>query len=109
MGGRLQHQPRRAAPFGVASRTMSGFWAMFWLILVLKIPIAALLYIVWWAIREPPLPEPDSGDGGGGISRDPHPRIRPPHPPRRGPHVGPTPSAPRRTRVAKRAPRVPHR
>jgi hypothetical protein len=80
---------------------------MFWLILVLKIPIAALLYIVWWAIREPPLPEADPGDGGGGITRDPHTRIRPPRPPRRGPHAGPRPSAPGRTRVSKRPSRVP--
>jgi hypothetical protein len=86
---------------------MSSFWAMFWLILVLKIPIAALLYIVWWAIREPPVAEPDAGEGGGGTRRDPHPRIRPPQPPRRGPHAEPTPPAPGRVRVAKRGPRVP--
>jgi hypothetical protein len=86
---------------------MSSFWAMFWLIVVLKIPIAALLYIVWWAIREPPVPEPDSGDGGAGISLDPHPRIRPPQPTRRGPHAGGAPSAPTRTRVAKGGRRVP--
>lgn len=88
---------------------MSGFWAMFWLILVMKIPIAALLYIVWWALRDPPLPGADPGDGGGGISLDPHPRIHPPQPPRRGPHAGPPPSPPRRTRVAQRRPRVPKR
>ena len=93
----------------VASATMSSFWAMFWLIVILKIPIAALLYIVWWAIREPPVPEPDSGDGGAGISLDPHPRIRPPQPTRRGPHAGRAPSAPSRTRVAKGRRRVPKR
>ena len=64
---------------------MSGFWAIFWLAVVLKIPIVALLLIVWWAIREPPMPEADEEDGGGS-DRDPrHPRRRPPHPPRRGP------------------------
>jgi hypothetical protein len=88
---------------------MSSFWAMFWLILVLKIPIAALLYIVWWALRDPPLPEADSGDGGGGIGRDPHPRIRPPRPSRRGPHAEPAPFAPGRTRVGRRGSRVPKR
>jgi len=82
---------------------------MFWLILVLKIPIVALLCIVWWAIREPPLPDTGSGEGGGGIGRDPHPRISPPHPSRRGPHTEPAPVAPRRTRVAKRPSRVPKR
>lgn len=82
---------------------------MFWLILILKIPIAALLYIVWWAIREPPVPEPDPGDGGAGIARDPHPRIRPPQPPRRGPHTGRPPTAPSRTRGTGRGRRVPQR
>lgn len=82
---------------------------MFWLILVLKVPIAALLYIVWWAVREPPVSEPDSGDGGAGIARDPHPRIRPPQPPRRGPHTGRPPGAPSRTRGAARGRRVPQR
>ena len=82
---------------------------MFWLILVMKIPIAALLYIVWWAIREPPVPEADAGEGGGGTRRDPHPRIRPPRPPRRGPHADPAPAGPDRVRIGKRGPRVPGR
>lgn len=82
---------------------------MFWLILVMKIPIAALLYIVWWAIREPPVPETDQSDGEGGSRRDPHPRIRPPQPPRRGPHAESSTPAPSRVRVARRGPRVPHR
>jgi hypothetical protein len=86
---------------------MSGFWAIFWLAVVLKIPIAALLLIVWWAIREPPVPEADEGEGGGS-DRDPrHPRRRPPHPPRRGPHRGASPRAPQRVRMARAPARVP--
>jgi len=88
---------------------MSSFWAVFWLAVILKIPIAALLYIVWWAVREPPVPEAGPGDGGGGSRRDPHPRLSPPHPPRRGPHAGPAPASPDRVRVARRGPRVPER
>jgi hypothetical protein len=90
---------------------MSGFWAVFWLAVILKIPIAALLLIVWWAIREPPVPEADPGDGGGNVPRDPHPRTRPPKPSRRGPHTQPGPAAPARVRVTHRrpGPRVPHR
>ena len=42
---------------------MSGFWGVFWLAVVLKIPIVALLLIVWWAIREPPVPEADEDEG----------------------------------------------
>jgi hypothetical protein len=74
-----------------------------WLALALKVPIVALLYLVWWAVKDPPTAEVDE-DGGGSHDRDsrPHPRDRPPHPPRRGPHGPPEPAAPARVRVAKR-------
>jgi hypothetical protein len=83
-------------------------WGIVWLAVLLKLPIVALLWIVWWAIKDPPLAEVD--DGGGSGDRDPrpnpHPRGRPPHPPRRGPHGAPEPAAPARVRVAKhRTPR----
>jgi hypothetical protein len=71
-----------------------------WLMLALKVPICALLYIVWWASRAPegaddtgaesdwtPFPGPD------------HPRPRKPRPPRRGPHADPAPRPPSRVRV----------
>lgn len=87
---------------------MGGFWTVFWIAVVLKIPLVALLWIVWWAIKDPPGVEPED-DGGGGSDRDPHPhpRSRPPHPPRRGPHVSPKPASPRRVRVARGRRRVP--
>jgi hypothetical protein len=85
---------------------MHGFWAVFWLAVILKIPIVALLGLVWYAIRQPPVPEADQ-DGGGGARRGPHPRISPPQPPRRGPHAAPPPAAPDRVRVTHRGPRVP--
>ena len=86
---------------------MSGFWAVFWLAVVMKIPIAALLYIVWWAVREPPVP--DAGDDqDGGSDRNPwHPRRRPPRPPRRGPHRRSDTRAPARVRVGRGRKRVP--
>ena len=57
---------------------MSGFWAVFWLALVMKIPICPLLYIVWWAVKDPP-EDRAADDGDGGSRRDgPHPRLRPP-------------------------------
>ena len=34
-------------------------WGFVWLMLVLKIPIAMLLYIVWWAIKQTDEPAPD--------------------------------------------------
>jgi hypothetical protein len=86
-------------------------WAFIYLMLVLKIPIAALLYIVWWAIRsEPETTETSADDNGGTKAR---PRRHPPKPfprrPRRGPHGDPLPLPPPRTRaVVARARRVDH-
>jgi hypothetical protein len=88
-------------------------WAFVYMMFVLKLPIAALIGIVWWAIRSEPEPA-DAPDGGGGTKR---PRVhpRPPlprHPrhPRRGPHHGSSaPVPPPRTRaVVARARRVDH-
>src|SRR3954447_5855054 len=73
---------------------MQGFWAFFWLAVVLKIPICALLYIVWWAIHQTD-EEVEQADDGGGSDR-PHggPRGRPPRPPRRRrPRAPPAPPA----------------
>jgi hypothetical protein len=87
---------------------MSGsFWGFFWLMVVLKIPIVALLWLVWWAIRQEPEPVVGPDDGEGGQRRDRGPRIRPPHPPRRGPHGAPTPGSPSRVRSAQARARVP--
>jgi hypothetical protein len=74
-----------------------------WIMFVLKIPLAALLYLVWYATREPdPEPEP-TGEGGTKTYQSPHPRPRLPRGPRRGPHgAAPIPAPPRtRTRVAR--------
>jgi hypothetical protein len=77
-------------------------WGILWLALALKVPVFALLYLVWWAIKDPPLAEVDESDGGS-PDRDPrpHPRDKPPHPPRRGPHGAPEPVAPARVRVVR--------
>ena len=60
---------------------------------VLKVPIAALLYLVWWAIKQSDMDEiTESGDGG--VKPSPHrPRI-PRRPRRRGPHGSPGAGAP---------------
>jgi hypothetical protein len=66
---------------------VEGFWPIFFLAVILKIPIAGLLYLVWWAIRQTPETEeapPASED------REPlrgRRRPRRPRGPRRGPHA----------------------
>jgi hypothetical protein len=70
-----------------------------WLMVALKVPIAALAYIVWWATRAPE--EADDGVPDWKAPRlDPdHPRPRKPRPPRRGPHAEPPPRTPSRVRA----------
>ena len=66
---------------------------------ILKIPVAFALWLVWWATRAPE-PEQQPSDDEGGSHRHRHPRGRPPTPPRRGPHGEPLPPPPQRVRVA---------
>jgi hypothetical protein len=75
-------------------------WAFVWMFVILKIPIAAALYLIWWATRMPEAEEHERSDGEGGSRRHRHPRGRPPRPPRRGPHAEPPPRPPSRIRVA---------
>lgn len=65
---------------------MEGFWPIFFLGVILKIPVGLLLYLVWWALHAETIPEetpPEPED-------DHFRRFRraPNHPrgPRRGPH-----------------------
>jgi len=84
-------------------------WTFFYLMIVLKLPIAALLYIVWRAINDVDDVDDthaDGEDGGSltpGAPRDIRPRPRP-----RGPHGEPPLPSPPRTRIpAVGRPRVP--
>jgi len=66
-------------------------WTFIWLMFLLKIPIAALLGIVWWAIRQDPANDIASDDDGGTKHLPPHRhphRPQRPRRPRRGPHGG---------------------
>jgi hypothetical protein len=74
--------------------------AMFiWMMLILKIPIAALLYLVWWSSRPPEEEDITDEPRGGGSDRHFPPRPRGPRLPRRGPHAEPPPATPERVRV----------
>lgn len=73
--------------------------AIIWMFVILKIPIIAALWLIWYAVQapEPAADQPD--ERGGGSDRDPGPRPSRPRPPRRGPHASPPPPAPRRVRA----------
>ncbi|MGB0121528.1 MAG: hypothetical protein WBP55_11320, partial [Solirubrobacterales bacterium] len=61
---------------------------MFFLLVVLKVPIIGSIYLLWWAAQPKPEPEPvedDNRDEGHGRRR---PRPQFPRGPRRGPHGG---------------------
>ncbi|MGZ4277550.1 MAG: hypothetical protein ACXVFN_15005 [Solirubrobacteraceae bacterium] len=75
-------------------------WGFVWLMFALKIPLIALLWIVWWAVHATPEDDeqPTGGDDGGAKLRRRHPRDPFPRRPRRGPHGDPAPPAPARTR-----------
>jgi hypothetical protein len=81
-----------------------GWWELIFLMLVMKLPIAYLSAVVWWAVKAEPRPE----EGAARLAELPteppsrytpwRPRRRPPH---AGPHGSPTRRAPRVPRVAR--------
>jgi hypothetical protein len=76
-------------------------WGFIWLMFILKIPIAMLLGIVWWAVKQSSNPAdevPVAQDPVPRVPTPPHPRRPLPRPPRRGPHAEPLPSPPPRIR-----------
>jgi hypothetical protein len=82
---------------------VEGFWYVFFLAVVLKIPVIGAMVLIWWAIRAEPVTD-DAPEGDGHDFKrwdhDPKPRH-----PRRGPHgagARPLPECPpgARTRVA---------
>ena len=63
---------------------MEGFWPIFFLLVVLKIPVLGSLWLVWWASREPRPEDAQEDEGGFRFGkRDP---SRPRGPRRGGPH-----------------------
>ena len=77
-------------------------WGFVWLMLALKIPLAGLIYIVWWAIKQEPEDASGSDDDGGVRRRErPHPPEPFPRRPRRGPHGDPAPHPPARVRTTR--------
>ena len=64
---------------------MEGFWPIFFLLVVLKIPVLGAIWLVWWASQAQPLADEAPDDDGGFRFRRPQPQS--PRGPRRGgPH-----------------------
>lgn len=72
-------------------------WLTIWFMVILKIPIAYLAYVIWWAVKDPPQPglgpamgglDEDGRDGGGFGPRRSARRARVPGR-RPGPHGSP--------------------
>jgi hypothetical protein len=89
---------------------VQGFWPIFFLAVILKIPVGLMLYLVYWAVRAQPEAEeaPDNGAGDHEFRRWQRP-PRKPRGPRRGPHAPdsmPLPDCPPggRTRLTQPAP-----
>jgi hypothetical protein len=73
-------------------------WFTIWFLVILKIPVAYLAYVIWWAVKDPPAPSTGPGfgqstsdDDGGGVGGPGRRRLpRRPVPGRRpGPHGSP--------------------
>ena len=73
-----------------------------WFDIALKVPLVALVFAVWWAIRQEPDDEATDDDGGIRKPDDRHHPLRPfPNSPRRGPHGAPPPASPPRVRIVR--------
>jgi hypothetical protein len=92
---------------------VEGFWPIFFLAVILKIPVAGLLYLVWWAIHQ----TPEEAEDAPPASED-HDLLRwrrtprKPRGPRRGPHAPdalPVPNCPPGGRTRVFTPPVPAR
>jgi hypothetical protein len=70
-----------------------------WMMVALKVPICALLYIVWWSTRAPEAADDPASPDWTPYRGPDHPWPRKPGPPRRGPHAGTPPRPPSRVRV----------
>jgi hypothetical protein len=74
-----------------------ALWELFFMLVILKIPIVYLCLVVWWAVRA----EPQPYEGAALPARLPEPSPCPWRRPRGGPRRGPEPRFTRRAAVAR--------
>ena len=90
---------------------MEGFWPIFFLGVILKIPVGLLLYLVWWAFRANTIPEETPPEPEDHRFRRFRREPKRPRGPRRGPHgpgdAVPLPSSASERRGPHAAPRQP--
>ena len=78
-------------------------WGFIWIMFVLKIPLVALLWLVWYAIHAEPEPAAEDSDDGGIGKPHPHEPRGPGRPRHRGPHGDPVVPSPPRVRTTAQA------
>jgi len=57
---------------------MEGFLPIFFLLVVLKIPVLGALWLIWWAAKAPETESSQDDSSGGPTRWRPHPRPRGP-------------------------------
>lgn len=67
---------------------MEGWLPIFFLAVILKIPVFAAMYIIWYAVKAEPDTEDAPGEGEHGFRRWRRDPKRPRGPRRGGPHSG---------------------
>jgi hypothetical protein len=66
-------------------------WTLFFMVVILKIPLVAALWLVWYAIKQAPTTDEESDSGQKGPWRKPPRRPRPPRRPAGGAGCRPSP------------------
>jgi hypothetical protein len=66
-------------------------WTLFFMVVILKIPLIAALWLIWYAIKAEPVPDEEADGGPRGPRRNPPRRPRPPRRPGGGIGCRPSP------------------